>query len=149
MRALTVYDPPMCCSTGVCGPEVNPKLAQFAGDLNWLKAQGVQVERINFAQEPGRFVENPAVKAVLDWSGGDELPVIVVGDALVASGRYPGRHELAAFVGLSANPAGETASAETKSGGADKFIEAPERKAAGRSCCGGGKAAEQKSSGCC
>lgn len=122
MRALTVYDPPMCCSTGVCGPEVDPKLAQFAGDLNLLKAQGVKVERINLAYEPGRFVENSAVKAVLDRSGGDGLPAIVVGDALVAGGGYPDRHELATFVGLSASPASENASAEITPGDADKFI---------------------------
>lgn len=105
MQTMTVYDPPMCCSTGVCGPEVDPKLARFAGDLDWLKARGVRVERINLAQEPGRFVENAAVKAILDRSGGDDLPAIVVGNTLVATGRYPGREELASFVGLSPKPA--------------------------------------------
>ena len=100
MTTMTVYDPPMCCSTGVCGPEVDPKLAQFAGDLNWLKAQGVDVQRINLAQEPARFVENSAVKAVLDRSGVDELPAIVVDDLLVVSGRFPVRSELAALAGI-------------------------------------------------
>lgn len=104
MTTVTIYDPPMCCSTGVCGPDVDPKLAQFAGDLDWLKSQGVEVRRINLAQEPARFVENPAVKALMDRSDGDELPAIVVGDSLAASGRYPSRDELAAFVGLSARP---------------------------------------------
>jgi AhpD family alkylhydroperoxidase len=104
MTTITVYDPPMCCSTGVCGPEVDPKLAQFAGDLDWLKAQGVEVRRINLAQEPGRFVENATIKAVLDRSGGDELPAILVGDALVASGRYPSRDELAAMAGVNVLP---------------------------------------------
>lgn len=104
MTTVTVYDPPMCCSTGVCGPDVDPKLAQFAGDLDWLKAQGVEVQRINLAQEPSRFVANAAVKAVLDRSGGDELPAIVVGDSLVASGRYPSRDELAAMAGVKAKP---------------------------------------------
>lgn len=109
----------------------------------------MKVERINLAQEPGRFAENRAVKAVLDRSGGDELPAILVGDALVASGRYPDRHELAALVGLSANTDGENASADTISAGAEKVIGAPEQKAAGSSCCGGRAAAEQKSAGCC
>lgn len=100
MTTLTVYDPPMCCSTGVCGPEVDPRLPRFAGDLEWLKSQGVEVRRFNLAQEPARFVENAAVKAILDRSGGDELPAIVVGDRLVANGRYPGRDELAALAGV-------------------------------------------------
>jgi hypothetical protein len=91
MTTVTVYDPPMCCSTGVCGPEVDPKLAQFAGDLDWLKAQGIEVRRYNLSNEPGRFVENAEVKALLDRSGGDDLPAILVGDELVASARYPDR----------------------------------------------------------
>lgn len=105
MTTLTVYDPPMCCSTGVCGPEVDPQLAQFAGDLDWLKSQGLGVRRINLAQEPARFVEHPAVKALMERSGGDDLPAIVVGDEVVVSGRYPSRDELAALVGLAAKPA--------------------------------------------
>lgn len=104
MTNVTVYDPPMCCSTGVCGPEVDPKLAQFAGDLDWLKAQGVEVRRFNLAQEPARFAENAAVKAILDRSGGDELPAVLVGGAVVASGRYPARDELAMIAGLKAKP---------------------------------------------
>lgn len=104
MQTITVYDPPMCCSTGVCGLEVDPKLAQFAGDLDWLKERGVRVERINLAQEPGRFVENAAVNEILDRSGGDDLPAIIIGNTLVANGRYPGREELASFVGLSPKP---------------------------------------------
>lgn len=104
MTTVTVYDPPMCCSTGVCGPEVDPKLAQFASDLDWLKSQGVEVRRFNLAQEPAQFAENATVKAILDRSDGDELPAILVADALVASGRYPGRDELAAMAGIRAKP---------------------------------------------
>ncbi len=79
MISVTVYDPPMCSSTGICGPEVDSKLARFAGDTDWLKAQGIEVRRINLAQEPGRFIDNASVKAILDPSGGYELPAIVVG----------------------------------------------------------------------
>ena len=100
MNILEVFDPPMCCSSGVCGPEIEPKLAQFSGDLDWLKSQGVEVRRFNLAQEPQRFVERAAVKALLDRSGSDELPAIVVGDQIVSYGRYPTRAELAALVGL-------------------------------------------------
>jgi hypothetical protein len=132
MTTVTVYDPPMCCSTGVCGPEIDPKLAQFAGDLDWLKNCGVEVRRFNLAQEPGRFVENAAVKALLDRSGGDDLPAIVVGDKLVANARYPGRDELAAMVGF-----------------ADRMTGAEAPEAAKRFCCGGAKAGQEKSSSCC
>lgn len=136
MTTVTVYDPPMCCSTGVCGPEVDPKLAQFAGDLAWLKAQGVEVQRLNLAQEPERFVENDAVKAILDRSGGDELPAILVGDELIASGRYPSREELAALAGITATPAPVEMTEQIK-------------KAAMGACCVDAKATDAKAKGCC
>lgn len=100
MTTLNVYDPVMCCATGVCGPEVDPALARFAGDLDWLKSQGVAVRRFNLGQEPESFCTHVGVKEILDRSGGDELPVIVVDDKILASGRYPGRDELAAMAGL-------------------------------------------------
>ena len=49
-QTLQVFDPAMCCSTGVCGPEVDTKLVQFAADLDWLKSQGVIVQRHNLSQ---------------------------------------------------------------------------------------------------
>jgi AhpD family alkylhydroperoxidase len=100
MTTITVYDPPMCCSTGVCGPEVDPALAQFAADLDWLKGQGVTVRRFNLAHEPASFAANADVKAILDRSGGDELPAVLADNKLVANGRYPARQELAAWTGL-------------------------------------------------
>lgn len=100
MKTITVYDAPMCCTTGVCGPSVDPKLAKFAGDLEWLKNQGVTVQRYNLSQEPERFVQNSAVKAVLDRSGGDELPAILAEETLVSIGRFPSRNELTVMAGL-------------------------------------------------
>lgn len=95
---VRVYDPPLCCSTGVCGPSVDPKLARFAGDLLWLESQGAAVERFNLAQQPAAFVENPKILALLNDEGASCLPVVVVGDEVVSAGVYPSREELTAFV---------------------------------------------------
>jgi hypothetical protein len=92
----------MCCSTGACGPEIDPRLAQSAADLDWLKGQGVDVQRVNLAQEPAKFVANAEIKAILDRSGDDDLPAIVVGTAVVTAGRYPDRDKLAVLIGLKA-----------------------------------------------
>ena len=43
MTQIDVFDPPMCCSSGVCGPQVDPLLAAFAADVDWLGTQGVTV----------------------------------------------------------------------------------------------------------
>ena len=78
MTKLAVYDPPMCCSTGVCGPAVDPVLPRVTADLDWLKRQGVQVERYNLAQQPQAFASNPMVMAALREHGNDCLPLILV-----------------------------------------------------------------------
>jgi hypothetical protein len=51
---LQVYDPPMCCSTGACGPSLDPALVRFVADLGSLSQQGLTVERYNLAQHRRR-----------------------------------------------------------------------------------------------
>ncbi len=100
MPRIEVFDPAMCCSTGVCGPVVDPLLPRFAGDLAWLAARGVEVARHNLAQEPQAFASNASVLGILQASGPDALPVVVVDGAVASQGRTPSREELAAWAGL-------------------------------------------------
>ena len=94
MRKLEVYDPAMCCSTGVCGVNVDPALVQFAADLQWVAEQGVEVRRYNLGQEPQAFAGNPAVVKEME-AGIDRLPITCVDDQIVATGAYPSRSQLA------------------------------------------------------
>ncbi len=98
MSMIEVFDPPMCCSTGVCGPSVDPALATFAGDLGVLSDQGIFVLRYNLSQEPKAFAEDSMVRELLHERGDDVLPIIRVNGELRASGRYPTRAELEAWV---------------------------------------------------
>ncbi len=102
MTKLAVYDPPRCCSTGVCGPVVDPVLPRVAADLDWLKRQGVQVERYNLAQQPQAFASNQAVTLALREHGNDCLPLILVDGEVASRGTYPTRSELASLAGLKA-----------------------------------------------
>ena len=102
--AVDVYDPAMCCSSGVCGPSVDPALARFESDLRWLGEQGVTVTRRNLAQEPGAFVENPLVAAMLASGGEQALPIVLVDGRLRSSGTWLSRDELAAVAGVSPAP---------------------------------------------
>ena len=101
MTKLQVFDPAMCCSTGVCGPNPDPVLPRFAADLQWLATQGIAVERFNLAQEPQAFAASELVKKALAEYGNEGLPLILVNGAIVSHGSYPTRKELGAFVGLS------------------------------------------------
>jgi hypothetical protein len=66
MKTIQVYDAAMCCPTGICGPNVDPALINFAALLSQLKQNGVTVERCNLAQQPTPFIQNPTVKALLE-----------------------------------------------------------------------------------
>jgi len=99
---IQVFDPPMCCSTGVCGPSVDPELVRFAADIDWLKRQGVDVERNNLSQQPAAFAETPVVMATLKKEGNECLPLTLADGKVVCQGRYPTREMLAGFAGLDA-----------------------------------------------
>ncbi len=102
MKTLTIFDPAMCCSTGICGAEIDQKLVDFAADLDWLKSEGIEVKRINLSQEPTLFAENEQVKFILQNSGVEGLPVILADDEVQLSGQYPDRVKLAQMVGVTA-----------------------------------------------
>lgn len=104
MKRLDVYDPAMCCTTGVCGPQVDPVLVRFAADVQWLQDQGVAVRRFNLSQNPAAFVENEKVKQALTDKGEAALPLLLVDDQVFAVGNYPDRAELAVALGLNSKP---------------------------------------------
>jgi len=97
---LQVFDPPMCCSTGICGPGVDPVLVEFTADLDWLKRQGIEVERYNLSQQTAAFVSNKLVTEALKKDGNDCLPLILVDGKIVAQGSYPKKGALAELAGI-------------------------------------------------
>jgi SAM-dependent methyltransferase len=97
---IEVFDPAMCCSTGVCGPSVDPDLARFEADLRWLATHGAHVTRHNLAQEPGEFVARPVVAAMLASGGEDVLPIVLVDGKVRFSGTWPSRSDLASPLGI-------------------------------------------------
>ena len=119
MKRLDVYDPAMCCSTGVCGPQVDPALVRFAADVKWLQDQGVEVRRFNLSQNPAAFVENELVRAALTEKGEAALPLLLLDGDAIASGEYPERSRLADALGArlmmgNADPAPEPKVAQSE-----------------------------------
>jgi hypothetical protein len=96
---LEVFDPPLCCPTGVCGPSVDPELVRFNSDLAWLAEQGVGIERFNLAQQPQAFVAHPRVAELLGRSGVAALPLVLCEGQVVSTGSYPSRAALATAAG--------------------------------------------------
>jgi hypothetical protein len=100
IQKLEIYDPPMCCPTGVCGPFIDPVLMRFTADVAWLQIQGVAVERYNLSQQPDVFAGNKILREAMEKDGTDCLPLILADGAIVAQGIYPNREDLGRFAGL-------------------------------------------------
>lgn len=100
MTLIEVFDPPMCCPTGICGPDVDPKLVQFAADLQWLAGRGVQVERYNLAQQPDKFADCKPVTDAMVLAGELCLPLILVNGEIASRNTYPDRTVLAGLAGI-------------------------------------------------
>jgi len=117
MKAIQVFDPALCCSTGVCGVDLDQALVTFAADVDWAKQNGAQIERFNLAQQPMAFAENAVVKGFLERSGAEALPLVLLDGEVALAGRYPSREELTRWLGIAA----------------------PESAAPAKSCCSGSR----------
>lgn len=99
-KSIQVFDPAMCCSSGVCGTDIDQQLVSFSADVDWAKHNGAQIERFNLAQQPMDFANNKVVKDFLERSGQEALPLILVDGELALAGRYPNRSELSRWSGI-------------------------------------------------
>lgn len=117
MKTVQIFDPALCCSSGVCSVDVDQDLVNFAADVDWAKRNGARIERFNLAQQPSAFAEHPVVRGFLERSGQESLPLILVEGQIALAGRYPTRAEIARWTDVSE----------------------PSAAVAGTSCCSGSK----------
>ena len=107
MSKIEVFEPALCCATGVCGEDVDQQLVTFSADLDFIRSRGGDIARYNLASEPQAFAANDAVTAFLRVSGSAGLPLILVDGVTAMTGRYPDRAQLGTWAGLdAATPAG-------------------------------------------
>jgi arsenite methyltransferase len=98
--AIHVYEPALCCNTGVCGPDVDQALVDFTADLNHLVGKGADISRHNLANDPSAFAADDAARTFLQLAGSEGLPLTTVDGVAVMTGSYPTRAQLLKFAGL-------------------------------------------------
>ena len=103
MKNMIIFDPAMCCSTGVCGPSVNPELLRVATTINTLKNKGIIIQRYNLSQNPQAFIDNKIINQILNTKGVQALPVTMLDGVVVKYGSYPTKEEFCRFLGISAD----------------------------------------------
>jgi len=99
MSRLEVYEPAMCCPTGVCGVKIDASLVQFNADLQWLSGQGVTVARHSLSHDAAAFAANPEVVREMA-AGMDRLPIATIDGRIVCTRTYPSRARLLQELGI-------------------------------------------------
>lgn len=129
MKKMQIFEPAMCCSTGLCGVGVDPELLRISTVLNTLKKNGVNIDRYNLSDAPQEFVNNKVINNLLNTDGDKKLPVTVLDGEVVITGRYPTNDEIVKLLNVPMNFLGEQSKAEQK--------KVSPRSSGG--CCSGGK----------
>ncbi|CAH8704931.1 arsenite efflux transporter metallochaperone ArsD [Paenibacillus thiaminolyticus] len=91
---IEIFDPALCCSTGVCGPSVDPALIQVANAIEQLKKQNIDIHRYNLSQDVDHFVSNTTISSLLQQHGPEILPVTLVNGEIRKKQCYPTNQEL-------------------------------------------------------
>jgi hypothetical protein len=100
MKNIKIFDPALCCPTGVCGPSVDPELTRVASAIFLLQKKGFSIERYNLGTEPAAFVQHQEVNRYLHEKGTDALPIAMVDGKVEKVGSYPTNDELAMWLGV-------------------------------------------------
>lgn len=96
---IEIFDPAMCCSTGVCGPSIDPELLRVSTVVDTLKRQGVDITRYNLASEPQAFLVNKTVNDLL-MQDNDVLPVTLVDGKVAKTKTHLTNEEFSQYSGL-------------------------------------------------
>jgi len=100
MKKMAIYEPAMCCDTGICGVGVDPELIRISTVLNALKKNGVGVDRFNLNNAPMAFVNNQAINKYINEKGPNGLPAVLLDNEIIIAGRYPTNAEFVSLLGI-------------------------------------------------
>ncbi len=124
MKTMSIYEPAMCCETGICGVGVDPELLRISTVFNNLQKNGITAVRFNLSSAPQAFINNTDINKLIMGDGVESLPATVIDGEIVKTKAYPTNEEIAAWLEIPA-----------------LYLEATETKKADGGCC--------CSEGCC
>lgn len=100
MKKMSIYEPAMCCETGLCGVGVDTELLRISTVLNTLKKNGIEVKRANLNSAPMEFVNNKTINEFVNKEGVEKLPAVLLDDEIIITGRYPTNKEFIELLDL-------------------------------------------------
>lgn len=93
---VEIFDPPMCCPTGLCGPALDQTLLDVNEMIQALQAEGLSVARYQMASQPQAFLSNSQVMRLVRERQMAAFPITVACGQVVKVGAYPTHAEIAA-----------------------------------------------------
>ncbi len=91
---IELFDPPMCCPSGLCGPALDQTLLDVNEMIMSLQRENLRVERYQMASNPNAFLGNAEVMKLVREKQMEALPIIVVHGKVIKVGAYPTADEV-------------------------------------------------------
>jgi hypothetical protein len=95
---LEIFEPSLCCASGVCGPDPDKALIDLQNLVQILTKAGVEVKRYAINQVAIAFVTNAVVKQFIRTEGTDKLPLTLLDGQIIKQKSYPTLEELALHI---------------------------------------------------
>ena len=100
MKEIQIYEPAMCCSTGLCGVSINQELLRVSTIINTLSNKGFKIVRYNLSANPEAFLQNTKVNKYLNDNGAEILPITLLSGEIIKTKNYPTNIEFEAMLGV-------------------------------------------------
>ena len=94
MIKLEIFEPSLCCESGLCGPEPDKVLIDLQNTIQLLKKVNVETKRFAINQAPLMFVQNTVVRDFIKANGPGKLPLVLLDNQIIKIGGYPTFDEL-------------------------------------------------------
>ena len=104
MPNVHVYEPALCCNTGVCGEDVDQTPRRVHRRHQAPHRPGRRHRPAQPGQRPLAFAADESVRAFLEVAGSEGLPLTTVDGVTVLTGAYPTRDQLLRYTGLTQAP---------------------------------------------
>ena len=91
---VEIFEPPMCCPTGLCGPVQDQTLLDLLETVRYMESAGVKVARYQPNTNPTAFTNRAEVMAAVRERSTAALPITVVNGRVVKSGSYASLEEI-------------------------------------------------------
>ncbi len=89
-KELIIFEGPMCCSTGLCGPSPDKELIDINEALKKLAEEykGLKITRASMSFNPQLFLQTKEIRDLVKENGPGILPITMFNGMVVKKQKY-------------------------------------------------------------